>query len=114
MGDQMPDEYATQRELDQLAMRVHSIDEHGTRGVGIIQTQLTEVIKDQAKAEAIIDSRFTKLEADMNARFNAHQQQHETEKAERLAGRRWAFGFGVAALGSVGGLYPYLHAIAHH
>jgi hypothetical protein len=97
------DVYATQREVDQLRAEIVRIDDHGTRGIGVVQTQLTDVIKD-----------VTELKAEMNARFSSHQQQHDRDETARAANRRWAVGLAVAMLGAVGGLYPYLSAITHH
>ena len=99
----MSDEPASRREFDQLVTRVNLIDEHGTRGVGVIQVQLTEVVKDVAK-----------LESEMTTRFTEHQRQHDTEQANRAANRRWAIGLAVALLAAIGGLYPYLHVITAH
>ena len=47
-------------------------------------------------------------------RISRHQRQHEREQADRAVNRRWGIGLAVAVLGAVGGLYPYLHVLAHH
>lgn len=99
MGD---DTWVSQREFDQLRAEVTRIDDHGTRGIGTIQTQLTEVVKD-----------VTELKSEVNSRFAEHQRQHEREQADRAVNRRWGIGLAVAVLAAVGGLYPYLHAIIH-
>lgn len=98
----MADEYVTQREFDQLRSELIRIDDHGTRGIGTIQAQLTEVVKD-----------VTELKGEVNSRFAEHQRQHERELADRAVNRRWGIGVAVAMLGAVGGLYPYLHVVAH-
>lgn len=97
-----PDEYVTQREFDQLRSELIRIDDHGTRGIGTIQAQLTEVVKD-----------VTELKGEMNSRFREHQRQHEAEQADRASNRRWGIGLAVAILGAIGGLYPYLHIVTH-
>lgn len=98
----MADEWVTQRELDQLRAEVIRIDDHGTRGVGTIQAQLTEVVKD-----------VTELKGEMNSRFREHQQQHEREQSDRAVNRRWGIGLAVTLFAAVAGLYPYLHIVAH-
>lgn len=82
-----------------MAARVNSIDEHGTRGVGTIQTQLTELVKDVAKLEA---------------RLDAHAALHEREAKERVTGRRWLVGTGIAMLGSMAAILSVLANIASH
>lgn len=99
----MADEWVTQRELDQLRAEVIRIDDHGTRGVGTIQAQLTEVVKD-----------VTELKGDMNSRFAEHQRQHEREQSDRAVNRRWGIGIAVALLGAIGGLYPLFLYVATH
>jgi hypothetical protein len=93
----MPEEpYATRRELDQLRQDLTRLDDHGSRGVGAIQLQLTELVKDT-----------TELKTDMSNRFAAHEVQHEKQERERVSGRRWLIGISVTALASiatVGGL----------
>lgn len=93
----MTDEYATRRELDQLRQELIRMDDHGTRGVSVVQAQLTDVIKD-----------VLELKGEVNARFAEHQRHHERDEDSRAGNRRWALGFGVAILGAIGGLYPYL------
>jgi hypothetical protein len=89
---------ASQRELDALTARVESLDDRGPRGVGVIQTQLTEVSKDLAKLEA---------------RLDAHQAQHEQERHERIVGRRWLIATGIALASSVTAIAGVLATIAH-
>lgn len=100
MADEL---WVTQREFDQLRGEVTRLDDHGTRGVGIVQQQLTDVIKD-----------VLELKTEISSRFAEHQRQHEREENDRAANRRWLVGLGIAMLGAVGGLYPYLHAVSHH
>lgn len=78
---------ATRREMDQLREELRRIDDHGTRGVGVLQAQVTDLVKD-----------VVELKADMNTRFQAHQRQHEVAERERRAGRRWLIGTVIAAL----------------
>lgn len=78
----MPDtDWVTRGEFDLLKQivadnqqRLLSIDEHGTRGVGIVQVQLNEVIKDLAELKL----------------------SHEQEKASRRATGKWLIGTVIA------------------
>lgn len=67
-------EYVTRTEFRDLANRVDWLDEHGTRGVGALQVQMSELIRD-----------VTKLEAAQAQ----HVDQHQREARDRAAGRRW-------------------------
>lgn len=82
------------------ATHIGMIDSAGTRGSGILQVSLTELIKD-----------VSELKADMNARFTDHDRLHEREKSERLSSRRWFIGTTVALLTAMGGLYPFLYTL---
>lgn len=68
------DGFVTRQEFDGLANRVAWLDEHGTRGVGALQIQVTELAKDIAKVEASQEN---------------HQRQHTAEAQERTNSRRW-------------------------
>ncbi len=94
-----PEPYATRREVDQLREELRRLDDHGSRGVGSIQAQLTEVVRDLAE-----------LKADTGIRFAEHLRHHEQDIAVRRSDR-WR----VAALivGLVGPLYPLL-VLLHH
>ncbi len=85
-----PDEPVSRREMDQLREDVHRLDDHGTRGVAAMQSQLTDVIKD-----------ILELKSEVSARFDAHQRVHERDEAQRVASRRWAVGTFLIALGIV-------------
>jgi translation initiation factor 2 gamma subunit (eIF-2gamma) len=70
--------------------RLEGIDQGGTKGVAVVQTQLIEVVKD-----------LTELKAEVNARFDAHLKEHDQEALARSANRRWAIGTFIAALAIV-------------
>lgn len=57
--------------------RFDSMDRSGTRGVGVVQEQLTDLRGDVAG---------------LMARMETHERNHVAEAKERLAGRRWAIG----------------------
>ncbi len=99
----MPDEVATRRELDLLRAELMRLDDHGTRGVGVVQSQLTDVIKD-----------VVELKSEMTSRFAEHSRLHERDEDRRIAGRRWSLAFAVAVIGAVGGLYPLVLAYHGH
>ena len=74
----------SRREFDMLrdqvggnASRLDVIDQSGTRGVGAISVQMTEVIKDVA---------------DIKAKVDAHSSVHDQEERQRVLSRRWLIG----------------------
>lgn len=75
-----------------LGDRLTSIDEHGTRGVAVIQAQLTELIKDLVEMKTELAN----------------------EKTARLTGRRWLIGVGIAGIAACGGLITAVIAVLQH
>lgn len=67
--------------------RLDGIDSSGTRGVGIVQAQLVEVVKDLAELKAGVDKRF-----------DAHMRVHEQDLRDRASGRRWLISTLIAAV----------------
>lgn len=65
--------------VDRTQIRLDVIDDHGTRGVIAVQAQLLDLVKDVS---------------DLNNRF-------EQDRKERISGRRWLIGMGIAGLGSM-------------
>lgn len=72
------------RELDllhqadrDLRQAIADLDNHGSRGVLALQSQVTDLIKDMAEIKVAI---------------GAHETQHENEARERRNGRRWMVG----------------------
>jgi hypothetical protein len=76
--------------------RLDAIDASGTRGVGVIAVQVAEVIKDVA---------------DLRQDMRDHQRGHEKENQSRSSARRWAWGFGLAALAAIES--PLFWLLAH-
>lgn len=68
------DAYVTRTEFNSLSDRVAWLDEHGTRGVGALQIQVTQLARDIAKVEAGQEQ---------------HAGMHVAEARERQQGRRW-------------------------
>lgn len=91
IGLRRRDAPASQREVDQLGRRIDDLDQHGTRGtvaaVGVVQTQLAEVIKDMGR-----------LEGQTAEWQKAHTKQHEQDLADRAANRKWVIGTVIAIL----------------
>jgi hypothetical protein len=80
----------TRGEFDMLVQQVNgnyarleAIDQGGTRGVGVLQSQLMDVKGD-----------LTRLET----KFDAHEKEHQRTEADRRSSRRWAVGWALAAL----------------
>lgn len=98
-----PDEVVTRREFEALREDFRRMDDHGTRGVQVMQSQMADLVRD------IMD-----LKSDLNSRFDSHQRVHdkdeedrrqerlekkqdrERERAERRSGRRWLITTGIA------------------
>lgn len=78
MGAMHPEPVFTRREGDQLARRVDSIDEHGTRGMQLISQQTQNNTAAIAAMRSMIESKFTE-----------HTRQHETELAAIAGRKRW-------------------------
>jgi hypothetical protein len=99
----MTEPAASQRELDALARRVDTMDQTGTRGVGVIQAQLTDLARDVAKLEG---------------QFTAHETEHrhEAEKREqqRRAGSRWRISAAIAGSASFAAVLALLIQILTH
>lgn len=88
--------WATRRELAMLQKvveansdRLTRIDDMGTRGVGVVQSQLNELVKDVGE-----------LKGEMNAKFADHVKTHADDAKARKDDRRWLIGTAIAALAS--------------
>lgn len=79
------------------AARMDAIDASGTRGVGVLLQQITDLAKDVHGLEL-------KLEQ--------HDREHETDRRDRASGRRWLWGMAIALLTSIDG--PVLAVLLSH
>lgn len=86
-----------------LDSRISDIDAHGTRGIGILTTRIDEVVKDVAS-----------MQADMIGKFDALTKQRELERKERISGRRWLIGTGVAGVASMSAVITLLVEVLRH
>lgn len=93
----MTNDVVTRGEFDLLKQivasnqaRLEGMDQAGTKGVAVVQTQLNEVVRD-----------LVELKAEVDKRFDSHQRQHTLEARDRVNGRRWAVGTFLAALAIV-------------
>jgi hypothetical protein len=103
-------DYPSRAEFTMLANRVDSMDREGTRGVLALQQSLTDTIHDIADLKVDMAT----FKNDTAAHFNKLTQERENERRERISGRRWMVGIGIAALGSLGGVYGFLAVILEH
>lgn len=76
--------------VDENARRIDSIDVTGTRGVGVLQLQITDLAKD----------------------FAAHEKVHEQAESKRTIGRRWGIGAAIAGIASLCAVIALLVDIA--
>ena len=91
------------RDLDRLAARVDQMDQHGTRGVTAIQVQITDLVKDLAE-----------LKGETRAWQEAHSAAHAQEARDRVMGRRWLIGTGIAGIVAMATAVGLLIDIAAH
>jgi hypothetical protein len=95
----MPDEVVTRGELDLLRQivsanqaRLEAMDANGTRGVAVVQSQLTDLIRD-----------VTELRTEFR-----------NEQRMRIASRRWALGIAMAGTGAIAALVTALVETLSH
>lgn len=98
-----PERAASQRELDILRQRVDDMDTHGTRGVGAIQLQVGELVKDLAD-----------MRAETRTWQGQHERSHERDARDRITARRWLIGVGVAGVAAMTTVIGLLIDIASH
>lgn len=94
---------AWRRDFDRLITRVDSIDRDGTRGVAVLQAQMTDLAKDVAE-----------LKGESHTWQEAHERQHMADAAERVSGRRWLVTTAIAGLASMATAIGLLIDIASH
>lgn len=101
----MTEPLVTRRELDlmktaadvehaKMWQKIESLDDHGSRGVSVLQVQVTEL----AKA-------ITRLETEMDQGFKGHQERHDREAETLAISRRWRAGLTVTAVLAVAGMF---------
>ncbi len=79
--------FVTLREMDVLRDEVHRLDDHGSRGVGAIQVQLVDLVKD-----------VVEMKVEMNTKFGLVDDRFEKQRMERIVGRRWLIGTSFIAI----------------
>ena len=102
-GSCVSEPVATRREVGQLRADINRIDDHGTRGVGALQAQMTGFAADLAE-----------LKAGVAAQLSAHQRVHDQDHLDRVSGRRWFVGTGFTALLVMATVIGLLIDIARH
>jgi len=86
-----------------MERRIESIDNHGTRGVGALQIQVVEVLKDIAE----IKVQFTSY-------LSEHVRTHREEKDQRLTERHWLIGIGIAGVSALAAILAVVVVILQH
>ena len=99
----MTEPAATRREIDQIRADLQRIDDHGTRGVGALQAQMTSFAAGLAE-----------LKAGVAAQLAAHQQIHDQDHRDRVSGRRWLVGTGFAGIVAMAAVISLLIDISLH
>lgn len=85
------------------ASRMESIDVHGTRGVAVLQQQVTELIKD-----------LTEMKTENGTWQKSHDGEHRSDKRDRVTGRRWLIGIGFAGLAALAAVITMLFQVLSH
>lgn len=91
------------RELDRLTQNdrdlrqaIADLDNHGSRGVLQLQSQVVELIKDVSEIKVSAEQ---------------HKIEHEQDHRDRVTGRRWLVGITVGAILSLGGILVTILAV---
>lgn len=82
--------YTTRREFDALSARVNTIDQGGTRGMSVVQTQVGELIKDVSALQSKIESHEL-----------AHVAEARQRDIDRREARRYALTTIIAAIATL-------------
>jgi hypothetical protein len=93
---------ATVRELEGLRRQVEMIDAQGTRGVALIVS--TQV--------GALSASVSAMRAETRDWQKDHTLDHEREKRDRVTGRRWLVGTGIAAIAALVAMLGLLLDIA--
>lgn len=104
----MTDDNGVRRELDQmggwlsrLEARIDEMDRLGTRSMGAVTVQISNLAQDMGE-----------IAGEQRSWQAAHREQHQAEVAQRGAARRWLIAL---ALGNAVALVsPWLVVITHH
>jgi hypothetical protein len=97
MSEITRDEFHMLRDaVTENSRRLDQIDMVGTRGVGALAVQVTEVIRDVS---------------DLRLDLKEHRAEHETDARARSSARRWGWAFGISALAAVE--VPLFWLLAH-
>lgn len=91
------------RDLDRLTARVEQMDQGGTRGVGVLSAQVTDLAKD-----------LVELKTETRGYEAAHQLEHEKERSARVAGHRWLITTSLASLAALATAVGVLLDVAAH
>ncbi len=86
-----------------IAHRVDDLDVSGGRVFAVLQSQQTEIVKDLAEWRG--EQRTWQV---------THESRHDQERRDRVTGRRWLVGTGIAGLAALAGLYAMVEQILVH
>lgn len=90
-------------QANSLERRIESIDDHGTRGVGILQAQIVELLKD-----------ITDLKTSLVTFISEHSRTHKEESNDRTNGRRWMVGTAIAGVMALTAILTVVVLIYQH
>jgi hypothetical protein len=87
------------RTVAENARRLDSIDRGGTRGVAVVQLQVSDLAKDVAK---------------LAERLDQHERDHQQDARDRRTGRRYLITTVIAGATALAGLYGLLADVLAH
>lgn len=85
--------------VDRNERRIETIDDHGTRGVGVLQNQMLDLSKDVAKLEIALEH---------------HELGHKEERNDRVRNRKWVLGAVIGGLASMATVISLLLELVLH
>ena len=89
--------------VSRVENKMDSMDLTGTKGVVALQVQVLDLTKD-----------VTRLGVEMDKRFDSHDRVHKQETHDRISGRRWLIGMGIAGMGSLAAILTVVVEILLH
>lgn len=94
--------------------RLETIDSSGTKGVAVVQAQMTDVVKDLAELKTEVNVRFDSAATGELQWHKDHLAMHEQERRDRVTGRRWLIGTAVAGMASMTAVLALLVDVLNH
>lgn len=116
------------RELDQLHQAdrdlrqvLTDLDSHGSRGVQVLQGQVTDLVRDVTSVQAsvtamqqLVDTRLSAMKQTVDGQLSEHLKQHKQDADERRSNRRWIAATAIAGISGLATIIGILINILGH